>query len=112
MVRIPANTAFSRGPGPAHPLGNACVPACRLPVMRHVLTWIGCQRATSKDAMRSIKEGRSVGLCPGGVAEIFDTNNQNEVLFLKWVAEAATAVVCRDCPHSWTHACAGAHPVF
>lgn len=54
--------------------------------MRHVMTWIGCQGASSKEAMRSVKEGWSVGICPGGVAEIFDSNDDNEKLFLKYVS--------------------------
>lgn len=51
--------------------------------MRHVMTWIGCQSAEREKVARSVSEGWSVGLCPGGVAEIFDTNNNDEVLFLK-----------------------------
>lgn len=55
----------------------------RLPLMRHVMTWIGCQSAERGKVTQAVSEGWSVGLCPGGVAEIFDTNNDNEVLFLK-----------------------------
>ncbi|CAM9730869.1 unnamed protein product [Ectocarpus sp. 4 AP-2014] len=57
--------------------------ALRLPLMRHVMTWIGCQSAGREEVARSVGEGWSVGLCPGGVAEIFDSDNDNEVLFLK-----------------------------
>ncbi|CAM9095617.1 unnamed protein product, partial [Pylaiella littoralis] len=57
--------------------------AMRLPLMRHVMTWIGCQSAEREKVAQSVSEGWSVGLCPGGVAEIFDTNNDDEVLFLK-----------------------------
>lgn len=55
--------------------------------MRHVMTWIGCQSAASKEAMRSVTDGWSLGLCPGGVAEIFDSNNDDEVLFLRYAVQ-------------------------
>lgn len=57
--------------------------ALRLPVMRQIMTWIGCQSATASRAQALLQEGHSLGISPGGVAEIFDVLNHDEVIFMR-----------------------------
>ncbi|CAM9392652.1 unnamed protein product, partial [Phaeothamnion confervicola] len=57
--------------------------ALRLPLMRHVMAWVGCVDASSATAAHLLARGESIGLCPGGVAEIFDAMAEDEVLYIK-----------------------------
>ncbi|KAG5176471.1 mono-or diacylglycerol acyltransferase type 2 [Tribonema minus] len=57
--------------------------ALRLPVMRQIMSWVGCGSATASAAKVQLDRGRSIGISPGGVAEIFDVNDPDEVIFMR-----------------------------
>jgi len=57
--------------------------ALRLPILRQIMLWVGCKPATRKSAKKILESGMSIGISPGGVSEIFDTNNNDEVIFIK-----------------------------
>lgn len=57
--------------------------ALRVPVLRHLMGWIGCV-PVEKQAMRAIlRMGASVGLVPGGIAEMLRTDWDCERVVLK-----------------------------
>ena len=59
--------------------------ALKMPLLRHYLGYLGIIPATSKVLQNYIeKEGASIGISSGGVAEIFETNAKDgEVIFMK-----------------------------
>jgi hypothetical protein len=85
------------------PYGNICAMICfpsimgfsfnglassavfRTPVLRHFLGWIGVIDASAPSAGKALKNGRTVGISTGGVAEIFETNSDtgDEVVVLR-----------------------------
>uniref|UniRef100_A0A383W0X4 Acyltransferase n=1 Tax=Tetradesmus obliquus TaxID=3088 RepID=A0A383W0X4_TETOB len=53
-----------------------------VPLWRHVMTWIGAQPATADNFRRLLKLG-SVGLVPGGIAEMFMSEESHEEIKLR-----------------------------
>ena len=55
-----------------------------MPIFRQIVTWIGGEDASRKNAERLLGEKRrTVGISSGGVAEIFETNSDNETIILR-----------------------------
>lgn len=59
--------------------------ACfKVPLMRHVYTWMNAYSVDKKDVLKIISKGYSPVICPGGVAEVIYLENRKElVLFMK-----------------------------
>nr|ATB53138.1 diacylglycerol acyltransferase [Nannochloropsis oceanica strain IMET1] len=57
--------------------------ALRLPLFRHYLGAIGTIAATRHVAKQYLDKGWSIGISSGGVAEIFEVNNKDEVVLMK-----------------------------
>lgn len=55
----------------------------RIPLVRHLMAWIGCIGADRNTVAKALREGCSVGLYPGGVAEMVRTDTVAERLVLK-----------------------------
>eukprot|EP00405_Crypthecodinium_cohnii_P022193 CAMPEP_0206468666 /NCGR_PEP_ID=MMETSP0324_2-20121206/29779_1 /ASSEMBLY_ACC=CAM_ASM_000836 /TAXON_ID=2866 /ORGANISM="Crypthecodinium cohnii, Strain Seligo" /LENGTH=351 /DNA_ID=CAMNT_0053942195 /DNA_START=51 /DNA_END=1107 /DNA_ORIENTATION=- len=55
----------------------------RLPVMRQALGWQGAIPATRRAISKALGEGDTVGLMPGGIAEMVKTRMDRETLVLK-----------------------------
>lgn len=55
------------------------------PVLRHMLHWLGCRPVSRADFAGQLARGRSVVVCPGGVAECLhmQAGGQREVAFLR-----------------------------
>lgn len=56
-----------------------------VPLMKHILTWCGAVSADKKTMLKSLKEGYSLNICPGGVQEVqyLASSSKECVLFLK-----------------------------
>ncbi len=50
-----------------------------MPVLRHVLGCMGSSLATSSVAAQLLDSGLKIAIVPGGVAEIFYINDEDEV---------------------------------
>ena len=59
--------------------------ACfKMPLMRHVYTWVNAHSVDKKEVLKLIKADISPIICPGGVQEVTMMENDNEcILFLK-----------------------------
>jgi len=56
----------------------------RIPIIRHVYSWLGATTADRKNCLSLFASGHSVTLNPGGVAEVGYLGDRSErVLFLK-----------------------------
>jgi hypothetical protein len=56
----------------------------KLPMTKHVLCWTGAVSVDKKVIEKSLKQGFSLNICPGGVQEVQYLGNKDElVLFLK-----------------------------
>jgi 1-acyl-sn-glycerol-3-phosphate acyltransferase len=53
------------------------------PIIRQVITWIGGIDASKEVAGAALKSGWTIGIPSGGIAEIFETNNDNETIILR-----------------------------
>eukprot|EP00429_Kryptoperidinium_foliaceum_P101044 CAMPEP_0176246852 /NCGR_PEP_ID=MMETSP0121_2-20121125/32656_1 /TAXON_ID=160619 /ORGANISM="Kryptoperidinium foliaceum, Strain CCMP 1326" /LENGTH=183 /DNA_ID=CAMNT_0017586495 /DNA_START=39 /DNA_END=590 /DNA_ORIENTATION=+ len=56
--------------------------ALRLPIIRHLMGWIGCVSAEQASMRRALANGDNVGLYPGGIAEMVRTVGNVERLVL------------------------------
>lgn len=65
-----------------HFRGLAASAALRVPIVRHVFSAIGVVDASRANAARLLADGVSLGISPGGIAEIFHCNERDEVVFL------------------------------
>lgn len=92
---------FVAPPHGAFPFGNVCsavafptvagltvrslaaTAVIRYPIIRQVMSWIGVIDASRQNAYRALLEGESIGICPGGIAEIFETNLVTESLIMR-----------------------------
>ena len=56
-----------------------------IPLMKHVLTWCGAVSADKITMLKSLKDGYSLNICPGGVQEVqfLGSSNNECVMFLK-----------------------------
>eukprot|EP01127_Copromyxa_protea_P022546 TRINITY_DN8135_c0_g1_i3.p1 TRINITY_DN8135_c0_g1~~TRINITY_DN8135_c0_g1_i3.p1 ORF type:complete len:315 (-),score=55.70 TRINITY_DN8135_c0_g1_i3:25-969(-) len=54
----------------------------RIPILRQLSLWFGSRPATTKNIHKLIDQG-SVGLLPGGIAEIFVATPKKEIIYLK-----------------------------
>ena len=50
-----------------------------VPVIRHVVTWMGGVPATKRNAVKALNDGFISGVSPDGIAGIFEVNDPNEV---------------------------------
>lgn len=55
----------------------------RVPGFRHFLRWIGAVEADRHTAERLLKQGHTIGVSSGGIAEIFETNGDHETIILR-----------------------------
>eukprot|EP00743_Colponemidia_sp_Colp-15_P004639 GILK01004999.1.p1 GENE.GILK01004999.1~~GILK01004999.1.p1 ORF type:complete len:357 (+),score=33.95 GILK01004999.1:83-1153(+) len=55
----------------------------RLPVVRHVVTGLGMIPADRDSAKLALSRGESVGISSGGIAEIFETHQDDQVVVLR-----------------------------
>ncbi len=53
--------------------------ARRMPILRHVLGCMGSSLATSPVAAQLLDSGLKIAIVPGGVAEVFYINEEDEV---------------------------------
>jgi 1-acyl-sn-glycerol-3-phosphate acyltransferase len=63
--------------------GLASSAALRPPVFKQVLRSIGVIDASREVARKALEEKQSLGISTGGVAEVFETNEDDEVVLLK-----------------------------
>jgi hypothetical protein len=61
----------------------AATAAMRAPVFRQLLGTCGAVDASRETATETLKQGLTIGISSGGVAEVFETENDNEVIVLK-----------------------------
>lgn len=61
----------------------AATAVVRYPIIRQLMSWIGAIDASRDSAYRALLEGESIGICPGGIAEIFETNLTTESLIMR-----------------------------
>jgi len=54
-----------------------------VPIMRHVLTWLGCIKASPSELKRHLSAGKSIGLSSGGIAELFESNLDHETIIIR-----------------------------
>lgn len=58
--------------------------AFKVPLMRHVYTWVNASDIAKKNVMKMLSEGVSPIICPGGVQEVTLMTNKSEcILYLK-----------------------------
>lgn len=55
----------------------------RIPLLRHLLQWVGDVDVSARSVRAHLAAGTSVVLVPGGVAEIYETRPDREVLVLR-----------------------------
>lgn len=53
------------------------------PIFRQILTAIGCIDASRSSAAKALNSNLTVGISTGGVAEVFEANNKDEIIILK-----------------------------
>lgn len=53
------------------------------PVMRHIKSWIGAMAASRQAVSTVFNQGLNCVILPGGIAEMFVTNPEEEVIYLK-----------------------------
>lgn len=63
--------------------GLAASAAVNTPIFKQILRSIGIVDANRSTARKLLEEPACVGISTGGVAEIFETNNEDEVILLK-----------------------------
>ncbi len=61
------------------PLKLTTTIARRVPILRHVLGWLGSSLATPSIAAELLDSGLKIAIVPGGVAEVFYLNEEDEV---------------------------------
>jgi len=54
-----------------------------IPIMRHVLLWMGCITANYHDIFKALSSGKSVGIASGGIAELFESNKDIETIIIR-----------------------------
>lgn len=57
--------------------------ALRVPILRHLMRWIGCVPVEKKSMQSVLRAGASVGIVPGGIAEMLRTDSSEERLVLQ-----------------------------
>jgi hypothetical protein len=57
--------------------------ALRTPIFRQLLATIGVIDASANSARAALESNRTIGISTGGVAEVFETNNKDQVIVLK-----------------------------
>jgi len=57
--------------------------ALRFPVFRHLLGWVGAIGASSSSMQKHLKQGDSLCLIPGGIAEMFLTTPTEDIALLR-----------------------------
>mmetsp|Transcript_50194 Transcript_50194/g.108029 ORF Transcript_50194/g.108029 Transcript_50194/m.108029 type:complete len:351 (+) Transcript_50194:55-1107(+) len=56
----------------------------KVPMIRQLMGWIGCISASSRSISKALANGRSVGLFPGGIGEMVQTDaNMEKIILLK-----------------------------
>jgi hypothetical protein len=69
---------------PLKPLGCITSLCFKVPLMKHVYTWMTAHSVDKKDIIRALNNGYSPVICPGGVQEVIYLGNEAEcVLYLK-----------------------------
>jgi diacylglycerol O-acyltransferase 2, plant len=53
------------------------------PIMRHLMAWIGIRPASKQSIKKIFKEGHNCAIIPGGIAEMYLTNSEHEVIYLR-----------------------------
>jgi len=53
-----------------------------IPIMRHVMRWLGCIDADFQTMKKTLSDGHSVGLSTGGIAELFETSPVSETIII------------------------------
>ena len=76
MIGFPSVMGFSFN-------GLAASAALRTPLFRQLLGTIGVIDASPSSAKRALDNNRTIGISTGGVAEVFETNNKDQVIVLK-----------------------------
>jgi len=66
-----------------HFSGAAASVLYHIPIMRHVLLWMGCITADYQDIHKALSSRKSVGLSSGGIAELFESNRDIETLIIR-----------------------------
>lgn len=54
----------------------------KAPLFKHIFTWVGAIDASWENAYKNLLQG-PIGVSPGGIAEIYEVNNSDEVIILK-----------------------------
>ena len=65
-------------PGKRRLIGCISSACFKVPLMRHVWSWVCAESIDRKNVVRLLKEGVSVCLCPGGVREVIEMSIQQE----------------------------------
>jgi len=55
----------------------------KIPLFRHLFSWIGTKPASAKNIQKSYQDGHSVGITVGGISEIFLVGGEKERIYLK-----------------------------
>lgn len=63
--------------------GLAASAALLTPIFRQFLGTIGCIDASASVAKKTLERNKTIGISTGGVAEVFETNNKDQVIVLK-----------------------------
>lgn len=63
--------------------GLAASSALRPPIFKQILRSMGVIDASRQTARKAVEEGESLGISTGGVAEVFETNEDDECIVLK-----------------------------
>jgi hypothetical protein len=65
------------------PRGIAASVVFRLPWMRHLYSWLGATPATKRSFKKTVERVGSCSVIPGGIAEMFMLDDDNERIFLR-----------------------------
>ena len=63
--------------------GLAASAALSMPIFRQLLRGVGAIDASRPSATKALNKGLTVGISTGGVAEVFETDNDDEVIILR-----------------------------
>lgn len=74
-----AHDAVFEGTGPTK--GAAADATLAFPIMRQIYSWYGCVSASQGSLAEEVSRGYNLGICPGGIAELFMSEPEKEVVF-------------------------------
>jgi len=69
--------------GTAYTKGAAADATLAFPLMRQIYSWYGCVSASHSSLIEETQRGYNLGICPGGIAEMFLSNADKDILFFE-----------------------------